>query len=149
VLKSDHWVDDPKYTLEEEQRKFIPSLNRDVPKRLLDALAHLYPGYELLYRGDCRAWLLYKVKYRGGCPADDTLFKQFVLPDYPDMWLINLMQQLDRGNMSFKEWNENRKRIEELEENRRKKRRQDLTSDMLSEIHAYQTRGKETFTVNG
>jgi hypothetical protein len=38
------------------------------------------------------------------------------------MWLINLMQQLDRGNMSFKEWNENRKRIEELEENRRKKK---------------------------
>lgn len=139
---------DPKKLLEEELRfEIFQRTDVIVPQDVLTELNRLYPGYELIFRGDCVVWVLYWVKRRGISPAGDLLSKQFVLPGPPGMWLIGMMQQLDRSGESFKEWQAKAKKYHEQLMRKKVKARLDFDRDMKNEVDMYLRRGKETLTI--
>lgn len=134
--------------LDEERRGEIPVLNKPINQDVLNELHRLYPGYELVFRADIREWVLYHIKEPGGCPSDDLLFKQFILPGEPGMWLIHFMQEKDRGNETFREWLERARQQQHRTQESKYNRIQHIVEELYNDKKAYLDRGKATLHVH-
>lgn len=122
---------------EEEHRRDIPAVALDISFDLKHELERLYPGYELIYRNDIKQWVLYWVKIKKPAPSEDLLYMQFILPGPPGMWLLATMKEKDRGNETFKEWWEQRKRNMERISNKKIDKLVQLMKDSDDDYNRY------------
>ena len=127
--------------LEEEHRGQIPALNRD-PGYVQKEIDRLYPGYELIFRGDGKEWVLYKRK------ANLMMFLQFVLPGPPGMWLLDYMRERDRGNEDFQTWLKRQINRQEYKQEEKNQRFLNVKAELIKDKQAYLDRGRGTLHVN-
>jgi hypothetical protein len=131
--------------LDQQHRGEIPTLSLDIPSDLRKELTHMYPGYELIYRGDTRQVCWYYVKHRATAPSNDLLILQCILPSVTlGWWVIDFLRRLDRICQTPKEF---LAEADEREYKRQKKLIDDywqLKQDMARDYDIYAKRRRVT-----
>lgn len=99
-----------------------------VPEDLRLAVLKQDPGVELLWHPQRCHWEMYRVKARGGCPANDLMIHEFTIKAPLGFWLINHMQAFDNWTKPTNHYINSLEAQEEKEEVEWERKEEDFLS---------------------
>lgn len=116
-----------------------------VPEDLKLAILKQDPDVELLWHPQRHTWEMYRVKSKGGCPANDLMIHEFTIKAALGYWLIYHMQAFDNWTKPTNHYIKSLEGQEEAEEQEWERKKEDFI-DLVRVDYANAIKEKQWFS---